>query len=85
MNITLFYGNIDKMNSQGKSLPKVTREWFSSHKNTKCPQKFMTNAKRVQGTEKWKNKKKSRDRKVAAAAAARDGDDDAELCSASPN
>ncbi len=83
VNITLFYGNIDKMNSQGKSLPKVTREWFSSHKNTKCPQKFMTNAKRVQGTEKWKNGKKKRDRKVAAAAAARDGAGDAELCSSS--
>jgi len=85
INITLFYGNIDKLDSQGKTLPKVTRDWFKSHKNKKCPQRFKDNAKEVTNSAKYKRKLQQKQRKIAAAAAARDGDDDAELCSASPN
>ena len=85
INITFFYGNIDKLNSDGKSLPKVTKDWFKSNKTKKCPQKFKYTAKEVTSSAKYKKKFKQKERKIAAAAAARDGDDDAELCSASPN
>ena len=85
MNITLFYGDIDKMNSEGKFIPKVTKDWFKSNKTKMCPQKFKDIAKEVTGSVKYKKKFKQKERKIAAAAAARDGDDDAELCSASPN
>ena len=66
-------------------LPKLTKEWFKSHKNKKCPQKLKDTAKEVTSSAKYKKKFRQKERKIAAAAAARDGDDDAELCFASPN
>ena len=85
INITFFYGNVDKFNAEGQLLPKVTNDWFKYNKNKNRPQKFKDTAKEVTNSAKFKRKSKQKERKIAAAAAARDGDDDAELCSASPN
>ena len=73
------------MNAEGQALPNITKDWFKSNKIKKCPQKFKDTAKEVTNSTKYKQKFKQKERKIAAAAAARDGGDDAELCSVSPN
>ena len=85
VNITLFYGNIDKLNAEGQALPKVTKDWFKPRTINKCPKKFKDTAKTITSSSSYKKNLKKRQRRIAAAAAARDGGDDAELCSLSPN
>ena len=85
VNITLYYGNVDKMNAEDRVLPKVTKDWFNSNSTKKCPQKFKDTAKAITSSSSYKKTQKKRQRKIAASAAARNGGDDAELCSSSPN
>ena len=80
VNITLFYGNVGKMND----LPNVMKEWFTKNKTKKCPQKFKDTAKAITGSSSYRKNQRKRKRKIAAAAA-RDGGDDTELCSSLPN
>ena len=83
--ITLFYGNLDKMNAEGRALPKATKDWFNSNSTKKCSKKFKDTAKTITSSSSYKKNLKKRQRRIAAAAAARDGGDDAELCSSPPN
>ena len=72
------------MNEDGQLLPKVTKEWYNKNKTTKCPQKFKDTAKAITGSSSYQRNQRKCERKIAAAAA-RNGGDDAELCSSSPN
>ena len=81
INITVFYGNVGKMDEEGQYLLKVTKEWFTKNQTRKCPQKFKDTAKEITGSSTYKKNQRKRERKIAAASAARDGGDDAELCS----
>ena len=83
--ITVFYGNVGKMNEEGQFLPNATKEWFTKNKTKKCPQKFKDTAKDITGSSSYQKNQRKRERKIAAAAAARGDVDDAELCSLSPN